>query len=132
MTEDKKRILVVDDDRGILRTFKGILEKAGYVVDTVETGREALEKIEKQKFSLLLIDVKLPDMDGTEILRRMVNDSETVKIIVTGFSSQEVGEKAADYGADDFLVKPVKGEELLSAVKERLETKLTLNEQVSC
>lgn len=132
MTEYKKRILVVDDDRGILRTFKGILEKAGYIVDTVETGREALEKIEKQKFSLLLIDVKLPDMDGTEILRKMLNDSETVKIIITGFSSQEVGEKAADYGADDFLVKPVKGEELLSAVKERLETKLTLNEQVSC
>jgi len=131
MTEYKKRILVVDDDRGILRTVKGILEKAGYIVDTVETGREALEKIEKQKFSLLLIDVKLPDMDGTEILRKMLNDSETVKIIVTGFSSQEVGEKAADYGADDFLVKPVKGEELLSAVKERLETKLTLNEQVT-
>jgi DNA-binding response OmpR family regulator len=129
MTEDKKRILVVDDDTGILRTFKSILEKAGYTVDTVETGKEALEKIEKQKYSLCLIDVKLPDMDGTEILRRMANDSETVKIIVTGFSSEEVGEKAADFGADDFLVKPVKAEELLSAVKERLETKLTSTEQ---
>jgi DNA-binding response OmpR family regulator len=129
MSEDKKRILVVDDDPGILRTFKIILEKAGYIVDTVETGHEALEKIEEQKYSLCLIDVKLPDMDGTEILRKMANDSETVKIIITGFSSEEVGEKAADYGADDFLVKPVKAEELLMAVKERLETKLTLNEQ---
>jgi DNA-binding response OmpR family regulator len=131
MSEDKKRILVVDDDTGILRTFKSILEKAGYIVDTVETGKDALEKIEKQKYSLCLIDVKLPDMDGTEILRKMTNDSETVKIIVTGFSSGEVGEKAADYGADDFLVKPIKAEELLTAVKERLETKLTQNEQTS-
>jgi len=125
MMEDNKRILVVDDDKGILRTFKSILEKAGYTVDTVETGKDALKKIQKQKFSLCLIDVRLPDMDGTEILRKMANDSETVKIIVTGFSSEEVGERAADYGADDFLVKPVKAEELLAAVRERLETKLT-------
>ena len=122
MNEEKKRILVVDDDVNILRVFKNILEKEGYIVETVETGKDALEKIRKEKFSVCLVDVKLPDMDGTELLLKMANGSETIKIIVTGFSSEEVGKKAADYGADDFLVKPVKAEELVATVRERLGT----------
>ncbi len=117
----EKRILVVDDDVNILRVFRSILEKAGYIVETVETGKAALEKIQKDKFNVCLVDVKLPDMDGTELLLKMANDSEIIKIIVTGFSSEELGKKAADYGADDFLVKPVKPEELLATVKERLD-----------
>jgi len=120
MSEEKNRILVIDDDKGILRVFKTILENEGYIVQTAETGKEALEKLKKERFNVCLIDVRLPDMDGTEILK-MANAPDTVKIIVTGFSSDEVGKKAADYGADDFLVKPVKPEELLAAVKDRLE-----------
>ncbi len=120
MSEEKNRILVIDDDKGILRVFKNILEKDGYIVQTAETGREALEKLKKERFNVCLIDVRLPDMDGTEILK-IANAPNTVKIIVTGFSSDEVGKKAADLGADDFLVKPVKPEELLAAVKDRLE-----------
>ena len=123
MNEEKKRVLVVDDDISILRVFKSILEKEGYIVETAETGKEALEKINNEKFNLCLVDVKLPDMDGTELLLEMAEDSETIKIIVTGFSSEEVGKKAADYGADDFLVKPVKAEELIAAVREKLDTK---------
>ena len=127
MNEEKKRILVIDDDIDILRVFKIILEREGYIVETAETGMDALEKIKNAKFNVYLIDVKLPDMDGTEILRQIANDSETIKIIVTGFSSDEVGKKAADYGADDFLVKPVKAEELIATVRDRL----TIKEQES-
>jgi DNA-binding NtrC family response regulator len=123
MNEEKKRILVVDDDVGILRVFKSILEKEGYIVETAETGKAALEKIENQKFSVCLIDVRLPDMDGTELLTKMANTPETIKIIITGFSSEEVGKKAADYGADDFLVKPVRAEELIATVRDRLVVK---------
>lgn len=123
MNEEKKRILVIDDDTNILRVFKRILEKEGYIVETAETGKDAEEKIKNEKFSVCLIDVKLPDMDGTELLRKMANNSETIKIIVTGFSSEEVGKKAADYGADDFLVKPVKAEELIATVRDRLGIK---------
>ena len=123
MNEKKKRILVVDDDVTILRVFKNILEKEGYIVETVNTGKAAVERIKKEKFNVCLIDVKLPDMDGTELLLKLVNKPETIKIIVTGFSSDEVGKKAADYGADDFLVKPVKPEELIATVRERLITK---------
>jgi two-component system response regulator YesN len=69
-----------------------------------------------------IVDVKLPDMDGTELLLKIPNDPKKIKIIVTGFSTDEVGKKAADYGADDFLVKPVKAEELIATVRERLGT----------
>jgi DNA-binding NtrC family response regulator len=123
MSKQKKRILVIDDDVGILRVFKSILEKESYVVETAETGKDALEKIKNEKFNVYLIDVWLPDMDGTEILRKIANDSEAIKIIVTGFPSEEVGKKAADYGADDFLVKPVRAEELIATVRDRLGIK---------
>jgi len=68
-----------------------------------------------------LVDVRLPDMDGTELLLGIAETPETFKIIVTGFSSEQVGKKAADYGADDFLVKPVKAEELLAVVRKSQE-----------
>ena len=106
MNEKKKRILVVDDDVTILRVFKNILEKEGYIVEAVDTGKVAAERIKKEKFNVCIIDVKLPDMDGTELLLKLTKTPETIKIIVTGFSSDEVGKKAADCGADDFLVKP--------------------------
>ncbi len=122
MNEEKKKILVVDDDVSILKVFKNILEKEGYLVEAVENGKDALERIKKKKFNVYLFDVKLPDMDGTELLK-LTKNPETVKIIITGFSSDELGRKAADYGADDFLVKPVKAEELIAAVRERLITK---------
>jgi len=122
MTEEKKRIIVVDDDVGILRVFKSILQKQGYIVETAETGKVALEKIEKEKFNVYLIDFKLPDMEGTDILLNIPNSQGIVKIIITGFSTDDVGKRAADYGADDFLVKPVKAEELVAAVRDRLDT----------
>ncbi|MGA2681813.1 MAG: response regulator [Candidatus Bathyarchaeia archaeon] len=118
----RKQILVVDDDVNILRAFKSILEKEGYSVETAETGKDALKKIKKAMFSVYLVDVKLPDMDGTELLLKIPDSPKAVKIVVTGFSSGEVGKKAAEYGADDFLVKPVKPEELLATVRERLGT----------
>ena len=103
MNWKKNQILVVDDDANILRVFKSVLEKEGYSVDTAATGKDALKKIKKAKFSVYLVDVKLPDMDGTELLLKIPSNPKTIKIVVTGFSTDEVGKKAADYGADDFL-----------------------------
>lgn len=122
MNLKKNRILVVDDDANTLRGFKSILEKEGYTVETAETGKSALKKIERAKFSVYLVDVRLPDMDGTELLLKIPNNPKIVKIIITGFSTDDVGKRAADYGADDFLVKPVKAEELITTVRERLRT----------
>ena len=81
-----------------------------------------MEKIASNRYDVTLLDIRLPDMEGTDLLQKIQRDySETVKIIITGHSDDEHGIKAADYGADDYLVKPVKPEELLTTIKERLE-----------
>ncbi|HLC01249.1 MAG TPA: response regulator [Candidatus Bathyarchaeia archaeon] len=122
MEKSKKSILVIDDDKSILRTFTRILQKAGYNVDVAETGKEAIEKAEKTKYDLSLVDVRLPDMDGTDLLIKLKESMRgTVKIVITGFPSLEVGVKALDAGADAYLVKPVKPEELLMLIDEKLK-----------
>jgi len=118
----KKSILVIDDDKSILRTFTRILQKTGCDIDVAETGGEAIEKAEKRHYDLALVDVRLPDMDGTDLLAKMKNTMrDTVKIVITGFPSMEVGVKALDEGADAYLVKPVKPEDLLMLIEEKLK-----------
>ena len=120
----KKSILVIDDDKSILRTFTRILQKTGCDIDVAETGREAMEKAGKRRYDLALVDVRLPDMDGTDLLAKMKDTMrDTVKIVITGFPSMEVGVKALDEGADAYLVKPVKPEDLLMLIEEKLKCK---------
>ena len=124
MKDDQKRILVIDDDKSILRAFTRLLQKNDYEVDVAETGKEALEKAETGHYNVALIDVRLPDMDGTDLLPKMQKTMhETVKIMITGFPSLENGVKALDEGADAYLVKPVRPEELLTLIKEKLKSK---------
>jgi DNA-binding NtrC family response regulator len=121
LVKSKKNILVIDDDKSILRTLTRILQKAGYEIDIAETGKEAMEKIEKCHYDLALVDVRLPDIDGTDLLVNMKDDlRDTVKIVITGFPSVEMGVKALDGGADAYLVKPVKPDDLLTLIEEKL------------
>jgi DNA-binding response OmpR family regulator len=120
----QKHILVIDDDKSILRTFTRILQKNGYAIDVAETGKEAMEKSKKQTFNLALIDIRLPDIDGTELLIKLQKVMpEAVKIMITGFPSLETGIKALDEGADAYLVKPVKPEELIALIEEKFKLK---------
>jgi DNA-binding response OmpR family regulator len=122
--EGSRTILVVDDDKSILRTFTRILKKQDYKVDTAETGKEAIEKAENKHYDLALVDIRLPDTDGTELLARLKRQLQnTIKIMITGFPSIESGVKALDEGADAYLVKPVKLEDLLMLIKEKLKNK---------
>jgi DNA-binding response OmpR family regulator len=124
MKNDKRRILVIDDDKSILRSFTRILQKNGYEVAIAETGKEALEKAETGHYDLALVDVRLPDMDGTDLLPKMQKTMrETIKIMITGFPSLENGVKALDEGADAYLVKPVKPKDLLALIKEKIGKK---------
>jgi DNA-binding response OmpR family regulator len=124
VAESKKTILVVDDDKSILRTFTRILQKSGYEIDTAETGKEAMEKTENHHYDLALVDIRLPDMDGTELLAKLKKQLQhTVKIMITGFPSLETGVKALDEGADAYLVKPVKPQELLILLEEKLKNR---------
>jgi DNA-binding response OmpR family regulator len=121
------RILVVDDDKSILRFIRTILEKKHYVVNTAESAREALSICAKTVFDLALIDIKLPDMHGIELLGRLT-DSSMVKIIVTGFPSQQNSIDALNLGADGYLVKPVKPAFLLHSIEEHFEKRKSKTE----
>lgn len=120
--ETSGTILIVDDDKSILRTFTRILQKNGYKIETAETGKEAIEKVIDKHYDLALLDIRLPDMDGTELLAKIKEQMlNTIKIMITGFPSLESGVKALDEGADAYLVKPVKPEDLLMLIKEKLK-----------
>ncbi len=124
VSSSKKTILVVDDDKSILRTFTRILQKSGYEIDVAETGKEAMEKSENRHYDLALVDIRLPDMDGTDLLAKLKKQLQhTVKIMITGFPSLETGVKALDEGADAYLVKPVKPQELLVLLEEKLKNR---------
>lgn len=118
----RKRILVVDDDVEILETLRDILESKGYEVDTAETGSKAIEKTHGSFYNLALLDIRLPDMEGIELLTRMKETTpKMVKIMVTGYPSLQNAVEAVNKGADGYVVKPIKPEQLLAKVEEELK-----------
>lgn len=118
----KKNVLIIDDDKSILRLYARIFQKEGYDTATAETGEEAVERIDEQRFDLALIDVKLPDISGIELLRKINSrDPKMLKIVITGLPSVDDGVEALDEGADAYLVKPVEPREMLKVIREKLE-----------
>ena len=123
MKQKCKNVLVVDDDKAILRTFTRILQRAGYVTETAENGKEALEKIQAQSYDIALIDVILKDSNGLDLLPKIEEVSpRTVKIIITGSDTEEKREEACRNGADAYLTKPVNPEVLLDVFAEKLKS----------
>ena len=119
---EKKSILIVDDDRTILRSLREILEFEGYSVETVQTGQEAIEKSKTEFYNLALLDIKLPDMEGTKLLEAMHETSpRMVKIMVTGYPALENAVEALNMGADAYLMKPVHPQRMLKVVEEKLK-----------
>ncbi len=119
---DKKKILIVDDDRTILTSFSEILQSKGYSIDTAESGTEAISKTEKDYFNLVLLDIKLPDMEGIDLLNSIrETNPRMMKIVVSGYASLENSVAALNRGADAYLIKPVDPEELVRIVGEKLK-----------
>ncbi|MFB3890201.1 MAG: response regulator [Candidatus Bathyarchaeia archaeon] len=124
MAEVKKTILVVDDDPYILRVFRRVFEKKGYAVTTAGTYRDALHYLRQNRFNAALLDVRLPDMDGTRLLPVIREASPgAVRIVFTGSPPEEFANGCLDKSVDAFLVKPVKPEVLLGILDEKLKTK---------
>ena len=116
------RILVVDDDESIRNTVKTILQDEGYIVDSVANGRDAIKRTEETAYNVALIDIRLPDMEGVELLKLMKDTvPRTRKIMVTGYPSMQNAIAALNKNADAYLIKPVDIEKLLSTVKEQLQ-----------
>jgi DNA-binding NtrC family response regulator len=115
-------VLVVDDDRAILRTFTRILQRAGFATEMAESGKEALQRIQSRKYDIALIDTILGDSNGMELLPKIEETShKTLKIIITGADSFESKQEACKNGADAYLTKPVNPETLMSIFEEKLK-----------
>jgi DNA-binding NtrC family response regulator len=122
MEKQKKNILIIDDDQSILHVFTRILQKQGYNTVTAETGQEAMEKLQERKCDLALVDMKLPDTNGTDLLARLhASRPETVLIAITGFASLEDASRVIDRGGAAYLVKPVKSEDLIRIIADKLK-----------
>src|SRR3989337_4198534 len=121
--QDFKTVLVVDDDKPILRTFTRILQRPGYSTETAENGKEALDKIQARTYDAALIDVVLGASNGLDLVPKIEENSpKTVKIVVTGSDSTEKRDEACRNGADAYLTKPVNPEMLLDVFAEKLKT----------
>jgi len=119
--EEKKRILVADDDRDILETLSDLLEAKGYSVDTAESGRKAMEKSQSGSYNLALLDIKLQDMEGTELLAKLHEAApRMMKIMITGYPSLQNAIASVNLGADAYVLKPVNPKELLKLVEQKL------------
>jgi CheY-like chemotaxis protein len=122
MTQRSHRILIIDDDTEILRVFSKILQLEGYITDTAGSGKEALAKAKSSFFDVFLIDIRLPDMEGTEILAELQrSDPTSVKIMVSGQPSTEHAIKALNAGANAFFTKPVDFNILIKNIKDRIQ-----------
>jgi len=101
---------------------KTILEDEGYIVDSAATGKEAIKRTEETLYNVVLLDIRLPDIEGVELLK-LIKDAvpRTRKIMVTGYPSMQNAVAALNKNADAYLIKPVDIEKLLSIVKEQLQ-----------
>ena len=121
MTESSA-VLVVDDERNIRLTLSMALEALKIPVDTAESGEEALQKLTEKSYSLMLLDLRLPGLDGLEVLRLVTDKYPQVKvIIITAYGSIEVAVEAMKIGAIDFLQKPFQPTEVRDIVRRVLQ-----------
>ncbi|MFC1718554.1 response regulator [Candidatus Poribacteria bacterium] len=118
---EKASILIVDDDESIRRSLSLILKRKGYTTELAGTGRETLEKAQKRFFNVVLLDIKLPDMEGIELLTFLKQiQPSTVIFIVTAYASLETTAQALKIGASAYFTKPLDMDEILDKLDKAL------------
>ena len=128
----EKTILLVDDEAGIRRVLGIALSDMGYRVFTAENGLEALKVFKEARPLIVLTDIKMPEMDGIELLRRIKRlNPDTEVILITGHGDMDLAIKSVKYEATDFVTKPINDEVLeiaLNRALERISMRQKLNE----
>lgn len=119
MSEKTKRLLVIDDEDIVLLSCRRALSPQGYEVKAVNSGEQALSLLEKEEFDVVMTDLKMPDMDGIELLRRIKAQWPEIEvIIITGYQTVETASDARKLGAFDYIEKPFTPAQII-AVTER-------------
>jgi two-component system nitrogen regulation response regulator NtrX len=114
-------ILIVDDERGIRETLRGVLEDEGYAVETAASGEDALRAVERRAYGCVLLDVWLPGIDGLETLARLkAAGADCAVVMISGHGNIETAVRATKLGAFDFIEKPLSVEKTLLAIRNAL------------
>ena len=120
------KLLIIDDERGIRNTLREILADEGYEVEVAENGKQGLEMAQAKAYDLIFSDIKMPEMDGMEVLAALKNADEPADcpiVMITGHGDVETAVQALKAGAYDFLVKPLDLNRILITTKNALESK---------
>ena len=123
-----KNILVIDDDRIVVKSLQKLLEKAGYSVVITQSGEDALEKIKDHNFHLIVCDIRMPQMDGIETIKAIrkylaeQGKKGIPEIIITGYADKERYESAVGLKVADYLYKPFDTTEFLEVIQRNLES----------
>ena len=126
---DKMNIMIVDDEKIVRESLFHWFAKLGHTVEKASSGSEALERLEKNPFDLLFVDIRMPEMDGIELLEKVKTAyPETIVIIITAYGSIETAVKAMQLGASDYLLKPFKPD-YLSLVMEKITQQIKFSSE---
>ena len=120
------RLLIIDDERGIRNTLREILADEGHEVEVAENGKQGLEMAQNKAYDLIFSDIKMPEMDGLELLAALKSGDEPVEtpvVMITGHGDVETAVQALKLGAYDFLLKPLDLNRILITTKNALESK---------
>lgn len=115
-------ILVMEDERSVAKGLEMILSEEGYMVDLADTGKLAMEAFKQKRFDLLVADLRLPDIDGMEVIKQVkAAKPETEVIVITGYGTTAKAVTAMKLGVHDFLPKPFTADQIMKAIDEALK-----------
>ena len=125
MEDQQKKVLIIDDDQGIVELYTDVLKTAGFNVDSVTSGQSGLEVLKKREHGLILLDIMMPDMDGIQVLKSVRTDTNTyghpVVVMLTNLALTDNIKEALDSGADAYLIKlSLSNEQLVQQVRNYL------------
>ena len=116
------RIMVIDDEPIVIKRLKPALEKSGYEVEVFLTGKEAIERIDKAAFDIVVTDVRMDEVDGIDVLNYVHSKTPKTKvIIITGYATIEMAREALVKGAFDFIAKPFKPGDLREVIERAID-----------
>ena len=121
----KGKVIIVEDNVEVLESLSEILTSEGYEVETATSGEEGIKKCRTEQFSLALLDIKLPDIEGTQVLEVLHREFPgMVKIMITGHPSLENAVASLKRGADAYLMKPINPANLLKVLDEKMRERV--------
>jgi DNA-binding NtrC family response regulator len=131
VTMVKMRLMLVDDEERFLQTTQKLLAKQGYDAITASGGLECLQKLEQELVHVVILDVKMPDLDGVETLKRIKQKFPMVEVIMlTGHATTESAVEGMKSGATDYLIKPADIEVLIAKAEEAFTRRLDLERKI--